>query len=188
MTWILLNIVRLYVIYSSISEKCLDFVFEKAEKQIVVGGVDFSSHDMLTDEKSIFHVKVKNITMCRCVDFIHAFAVMITLHYVFNVTYSNKTEATMVFIQRLFFNINDNQKITPKVLSLICRVKKGQWKKKQTFITRDWMQFKSIERQIVTPSLFCLIVLYCFIFSIKCIPGNCLWGGYSLVCQTCYFV
>ena len=38
------------------------------------------------------------------------FAVMIALHYVFNVTYSNKIEATMVFIQRLFFNINDNQK------------------------------------------------------------------------------
>ena len=105
-----------------------DYFFEKAahnQPRIVVGGVDFSSYDMLTDEKSIFHVKVENITMCRCVDFIHAFAVMIALHYVFNVAYSKKIEATMVFIQRLFFDINDNQKIPPKVLSLICRVKKG---------------------------------------------------------------
>ena len=69
---------------------------------------------MLTDEKSIFHVKVENITMCRCVDFTHAFAVMIALHYVFNVAYSKKIEATVVFIQRLFFDINDNQKVLPQ--------------------------------------------------------------------------
>ena len=80
-----------------------DYFFKKAARnqpRIVVGGVDFSSY-MLTDEKSIFHVKVENITMCRCVDFIHAFAVMIALHYVFNVAYSKKIEATMVFIQRV---------------------------------------------------------------------------------------
>ena len=53
-----------------------DYFFEKAannQPRIVVGGVDLSSYDMLTDEKSIFHVKVENITMCRYVDFIHAF-------------------------------------------------------------------------------------------------------------------
>ena len=52
-----------------------DYFFEKAahnQLQIVVGGVDFSSYDMLTDKKSIFHAKVENITMCQCVDFIHA--------------------------------------------------------------------------------------------------------------------
>ena len=56
--------------------------------------------------------------MCRCVDFIHAFAVMIALHYVFNVAYSKKIEATMVFIQRLFFDINDNQKIPPQGIAI----------------------------------------------------------------------
>ena len=37
------------------------YFFEKAannQPRIVVGGVDFSSYDMLTDKKSIFHVKV----------------------------------------------------------------------------------------------------------------------------------
>ena len=123
----MLNIVRLYVIYLSISEKHLTIFSRKLliinrELSLVVWTF---LHDMLTDEKSIFHVKVENITMCGSVDFIHAFAVMIALHYVFNVAYSKKIEATMVFIQRLFFDINDNQKIPPKVLSLICRVKKG---------------------------------------------------------------
>ena len=78
-----------------------DYFFEKAahnQPRIVVGGVELSSYDMLTDEKSIFHVKVENITMCQCVEFIHAFAVMIVLHYVFNVAYSKKIAATMVFI------------------------------------------------------------------------------------------
>ena len=85
----MLNIVRLHVIYPSISKKGL-FFFEKAahnQPQIVVRGVDFSSYHMLMDEKSIFHVKVDNITICRCVDFIRFFAVTIALHYVFNMAY-----------------------------------------------------------------------------------------------------
>ena len=57
-------------------QEASDYFFEKAahnQPQIVVGGVDFSSNDVLTDKKSIFHVKVENITMCGSVDFIHAF-------------------------------------------------------------------------------------------------------------------
>ena len=45
------------------------------------------------------------------------FTVMIALHFVFNMAYSKIIEAKMVFvqlIQRLFFNMNDNQKNTPK--------------------------------------------------------------------------
>ena len=62
--------------------------------------------------------------MCRCVDFVDAFAVMIALHYIFNVTYTKKIEATMICVQRLLLETHDNQKIPPKVLSSICKIKK----------------------------------------------------------------
>ena len=53
---------------------------------------------MLTDKKSDFHVKVENITMGRCVGFMHVFTVMIALHFILNVTYSKKIEAKISFI------------------------------------------------------------------------------------------
>ena len=93
-----------------------DYFFEKAahnQPRIVVSGVGFCSYDMLTDQKSDFHVKVENITMCRCVGFMHVFPVMIALHFILNVAYSKKIEAKIVFLQRLLFSINDNQKIPP---------------------------------------------------------------------------
>ena len=49
---------------------------------------------------------------------------MIVLHYVSNVAYSKKTEATMILFQRLFLEIHDPQKTPLKVLSAICRTKK----------------------------------------------------------------
>ena len=83
----------------------------------------------IVEEISVFHVKVEKITMCRCVDFVDAFAVMIALHYIFNVTYTKKIEATMICVQRLLLETHDNQKIPPKVLSLICKIKKDNvWK------------------------------------------------------------
>lgn len=83
----------------------------------MVSGVDLTSYDMIVEEKCVFHVKVENVTMSRCVDFVHAFAVMIAaLHYIFNVTYTKKIEATMICVQRLLLEIHDNQKIPPKVL------------------------------------------------------------------------
>ena len=54
--------------------------------------------------------------MLRCADML-----MIALHYIFNVTYTKKIEATMICVQRLLLEIHDNQKIPPKVLSLICK-------------------------------------------------------------------
>ena len=104
-----------------------DQFFERPEHnqpRILVTRVDFTGYDMLVDEKSIFHVKVENIVICRCTDFVYAFKVMIALHYVFNVTYSKKIEATMILIRRLFLEIHDSQKIPSKVPSLICRIKK----------------------------------------------------------------
>ena len=100
------------------------FFFEKPEHnqlRIVVSGVDLTSYNMIVEEKCVFHVNMENVTMCRYVDFVHAFAVMIALHYIFNVTYTKKIEATMICVQRLLLEIHDKQKIPPKVLSLICK-------------------------------------------------------------------
>ena len=75
--------------------------------------MEFCSYDMLTDKKSDFHVNVENIATCCCVGFMHVFIVMIALHFILNVAHSKNIEAKIVFIQRLFFNINGNQKISP---------------------------------------------------------------------------
>ena len=71
-----------------------------------------------------FDIKIEDTTTCRCNHFVRAFLVIIALPYVFNVPYSNKIEDTMAFIQRMWPEKNKNQKITPKVLSLICCIEK----------------------------------------------------------------
>ena len=68
-----------------------DQFFERPEhnqSRILVTGVGSTGYYMLVDEKCTFHVKVENIVICQCTDFIYTFTVMIALHYVFNVTYS----------------------------------------------------------------------------------------------------
>ena len=83
------------------------------QPRIVVSGVEFCSYDMLIDKKSDFHVKVENITTCCSFGIMHVFIVMIALHFILNVAHSKNIEAKIVFVQRLFFNINGNQKISP---------------------------------------------------------------------------
>ena len=90
----------------------------------MVSEVDLTSYDVIVEEKCVFLVKVENVTICTWVDFVHTFAVMIALHCIFSVTYTKKIEVTMICIQRLLLKIYDNQKIPPKVLSLICKIKK----------------------------------------------------------------
>ena len=105
-----------------------DYLFEKPEQnnqsRIKVSRVDLTSYDMIVEEKCLFHVKVENFRMCTCVDFDYAFAVMIALHYIFNVTYTKKIVVTMICVEQLLLEIHDYQKIQPKVLSLICKIKK----------------------------------------------------------------
>ena len=69
-------------------------------------------------------MKIEDTTTCRCNHFVRAFLVIIALPYVCNLTYSKKIEVTMAFIQQMWPEINDNQTIPPKVLSLICRIEK----------------------------------------------------------------
>ena len=88
-----------------------DQFFERPEHiqpRIVVTGVDFTGYDTLVDERCIFHVKVENKVIYWCTAFVYAFAVVIALHYVFNVAYLKKIEATMILFQRLFLEIHDS--------------------------------------------------------------------------------
>ena len=90
----------------------------------MVIGTDFTTYDCIATEECAFVIKIEDTTTCRCNHFVQAFLVIIALPYVFNGTYSKKTEATMAFIQRMWPEINNNQEIPPKVLSLICCIEK----------------------------------------------------------------
>ena len=85
---------------------------------------DFTTYDRIDNDECAFDIKIEDPTTCQCNHFVRAFLVIIGLPYVFNVTYSKKIEATMVFIQWMRPEINDNQKIPPQVLSLIYRIEK----------------------------------------------------------------
>ena len=90
----------------------------------MVIGTNFTAYNCIANEECAFDIKIEDTTTCRCNHFVRAFLLIIALPYVFNVTHSKKIEATMAFIQRMWPEINDNQKTPPKILSLICRIEK----------------------------------------------------------------
>ena len=67
----------------------------------MVVGTDFTTYDCIANEECASDIKIEDTTICRCNDFVRAFLVVIALHYVCNVTYSKKIEATIAFIQFL---------------------------------------------------------------------------------------
>ena len=90
----------------------------------MVVGTDFTTYDCIANEECEFDIKIEDAGTCLCNNFARECLVLIALPYVFNLTYSKNTEATMAFIHRMSPEINDNQKIPLKVLSLICRIEK----------------------------------------------------------------
>ena len=90
----------------------------------MVIGTDFTTYDCIANDERAFDIKIEDTTTYRCNHFVRVFLLIIALPYVFNVTYSKKIEITMTFIQWMWPEINDNLKIPPKVLSLICRIEK----------------------------------------------------------------
>ena len=91
-----------------------DYFLQKPEHnklRIVMSGVNLTSYNMIIEKKCVFQFGVEIVTMCKCVDFVPAFAVMIALHYLFNVTNTKKTETTMICVQRLSLEI---QRYHPK--------------------------------------------------------------------------
>ena len=57
-------------------------------------------------------------------DFLRAFSVTLTAHYVFNVTYAPNIASTMIVLQKLILGHNDGMKPLSKVLQLITKFKK----------------------------------------------------------------
>ena len=90
----------------------------------MVIGTDFTTYNCIANEECAFDIKTEDTTTSRCNHFVQTFLVIIALPYVFNVTYSKKIEAAMAFIHRMWPEINDNQKIPPQALSLICCIEK----------------------------------------------------------------
>ena len=72
-----------------------------------------------------FAVMVEDCHITCTPDLIHAFGLMIALHYVFNLSYAAPTQATMVFIQKLILNLADNYRAPTKVLNLIAKIRKS---------------------------------------------------------------
>ena len=83
---------------------------QKIINQESLVGTDFTTSDCIDNEertfyikvedtKCTFHIKIKHTIICQCNDFVRGFPFMIALHYVFNVTYSEKIEGTMASIQ-----------------------------------------------------------------------------------------
>ena len=91
------------------------------QPRIVVVGTDFSTYDFIANEECAFDIKIEDTTKCRCNDFVRPFLAIIALRYVFNVTYS---KYDCDFYTADLARDSDNQMIPPKVLSLICRIKK----------------------------------------------------------------
>ena len=71
-----------------------------------------------------FGVMVEDCHIACTPDLIHAFGILIALHYVFNLSYAALTQATMVLIQKLILNSADNYKVPTKVLNLIAKIRK----------------------------------------------------------------
>ena len=72
-----------------------------------------------------FAVMVEDCHIACTPDLIHAFGIMIALHYVFNLSYAAPTQATMVFTQKLILNLADNYRAPTKVLNLIAKIRKN---------------------------------------------------------------
>ena len=101
---------------------------QKIINQESLVGTDFTASDCIDNEERTFYIKVGD-TKCtfdiKIKDtIVQGFPFMIALHYVFNVTYSEKIEATMTSIQLIRLQIKDKLKKPPKFLSLICHIKK----------------------------------------------------------------
>ena len=80
-------------------------------------------HEVLNDDS--FAVVVEDCHIALTPDFIHAFGIMIAVHYVFNLSYVAPSQATMVFIQKLILDMAENYRAPTKVLNLIAKIRKN---------------------------------------------------------------
>ena len=76
------------------------------------------------EEKKNYHIMVERFRLTSTKDFITAFGVLMASFYVFNLECTKKVEASFIFAQKFFLNINEKQKTPQKVLKLISSLKK----------------------------------------------------------------
>ena len=72
-----------------------------------------------------FAVVVEDCHIAFTRDLIHAFGIMIALHYVFNLSYAAPTQATLVFIQKLILDLAEHYRAHTKVLNLIVKIRQN---------------------------------------------------------------
>ena len=72
--------------------------------------------------KTKFEIKVEDVTIGYTNDFVKAFAMLLFIYYIFNIAYTEKYQASLHLIQKLFLEITDGVKVSHKILSLISKI------------------------------------------------------------------
>ena len=72
-----------------------------------------------------YSIIIEDAHVATCQDFLHAFGVVFAVHYVFNLSYNEKIKSTMLFVQKLILDLEDNFRPPTTVLNLMSKVKKG---------------------------------------------------------------
>lgn len=84
---------------------------------MVAFGGNFET-DKVKDNATTFEVKVESYTLITTKNFIHAVAIILTVHIVFNIAYALKNFGGMSFMQKYLLDIDDETNIQSKVLAL----------------------------------------------------------------------
>ena len=71
-----------------------------------------------------FEIKVDDVTIEYIHNFVKTFPMLLSTCYIFNVAYTEKSEASLHLIQKLFLETADGVKVPYKILSMISKIKK----------------------------------------------------------------
>ena len=96
---------------------------EKIETFIVGADDDRAvAHPQIILPNSEYNVVCDNVTLCITPTLLEAWELLFASFYVFNVSYAKGSKNTLELMQRLLFNIQDGQKISSVVSSLMLKV------------------------------------------------------------------
>ena len=73
---------------------------------------------------SLINADKIEVVVSTAKNFVKAFALLIAVHYVYNLEYSNDMNCTFLAIQKLILDVADGIKVPCKVLNFICKAKK----------------------------------------------------------------
>ena len=86
------------------------FDFEGASQPQIQCDKPSADINVSSEENTSYHIMVERFRLTSTKDFIKTFGVLMASFYVFNLEYTKKVEGSLIFIQKLFLNINDEQK------------------------------------------------------------------------------